>query len=200
MMNKPYLVGITGGIGAGKSIVTEIFKLLNIPVYDADSQAKLLMVEDEQLASSIKQKFGEMAYAGGELNRQYLAERVFSNASETALLNSLVHPVVAKDFASWVRAQHAPYLIKEAALLFETGSYKELDTVILVTAPLETRIARTRQRDPQRSAQQIRNIISKQIKEEEAIPLADEVIYNDGRQLVIPQVIQLDSKIKRAIR
>jgi dephospho-CoA kinase len=107
---------------------------------------------------------------------------------------------VAKDFASWVRAQHAPYLIKEAALLFETGSYKELDTVILVTAPLETRIARTRQRDPQRSAQQIRNIISKQIKEEEAIPLADEVIYNDGRQLVIPQVIQLDSKIKRAIR
>ncbi len=199
-MNRPFLVGITGGIGSGKSIITELFGLLRVPVYDADSRAKLLMTEDEALATAVRETFGELAYSGGSLNRQYLAKKVFSSEQATVKLNSLVHPAVAHDFANWVSQQTAPYVMKEAALLFETGSYKELDKVILITAPEKLRITRVQKRDPQRSSEQIMNIISKQINEAKALPLADEVIVNDGRQLLIPQVLELDQKIKRAIR
>ena len=199
-MTRPLLVGITGGIGSGKSTIAEVFRLLQVPVYDADSRAKLLMVEDDILVASVKQSFGPEAYTEGKLNRQYLAERVFANESETAKLNSLVHPAVARDFASWVSTQSSEYILKEAALLFETGSYKDLDKVILVTAPEEVRISRVQNRDPQRSDAQIRNIISKQIKVSKAMELADYTLPNDGSSLLIPQIIELDKEIKKAIR
>lgn len=199
-MNKPYLVGITGGIGAGKSTITEIFKLLGVPVYDADSKAKNLMINDKELVQRIIQLFGEESYHNGDLNRKYLAERVFSSENETARLNALVHPAVARDFKSWSDQQSSVYILKEAALLFESGSYKELEKVILVSAPEELRISRVQKRDPQRSLGQIKNIIERQMDQVEALTQADEVIYNDESNLLIPQVIAIDKKIKKAIR
>lgn len=199
-MSKPLRIGITGGIGSGKSIISAVFTLLGIPVYNADNRAKLLMTEDPELQNSIITFFGKESFVDGQLNRQYLAHRVFANQEETTKLNSLVHPAVAIDFAQWVEKQDSPYILKEAALLFETGSYKELDQVILVTAPEELRLLRVRKRDPQRSLEQIRNIINKQMSEVEAIKLADEVLINDGGNLLIPQIIKLDEKIKRTFR
>lgn len=199
-MNRPVLVGITGGIGAGKSIISEIFKLLAVPVYDADSRAKLLMVENEHLVHKITQAFGERSYKSGNLNRQYLAEKVFSSESATAKLNTLVHPAVAQDFKIWSNQQSSAYVLKEAALLFESGSYKELDKVILITAPEKLRIKRVINRDPQRTVEQITNIIARQMDQLDAMKLADEVIINDETHLLIPQVISIDKKIKKAIR
>lgn len=199
-MNKPLLVGITGGIGSGKSTVSAIFELLQVPVYNADLRARLLMTEDQALAKAITQNFGEEAYREGQLNRQYLAEKVFASRTATDRLNALVHPAVARDFDHWSTSQQAPYVLKEAALLFETGSYKALNQVVLVTAPKELRILRVQKRDPQRSREQIENIIDKQMSETEARNLANEVLINDGRSLLIPQVIAIHEKIKRAIR
>ena len=197
-MTKPLVVGITGGIGSGKSTIAAVFKLLNVPVYDADAQAKLLMVVDAALITAVKENFGAESYSNGQLNRQYLAEKVFHSDTETQKLNALVHPAVARDFTRWVAAQTTPYVLKEAALLFETGSYKHLDRVILVAATEATRIARVQRRDPQRSLEQIRNIISQQIPVDQARKLADYILENDGGQLIIPQVIEIDKQIKRA--
>lgn len=198
-MNNPFLVGITGGIGSGKSTVAELFKILGIPVYDADSRAKVLMASDQQLIDLIINQFGERAYQDGVLNRQYLAEKVFANAAETAKLNAFVHPVVARDFKLWTSNQKTIYVLKEAALLFEAGSYQELDMTILITAPVELRIKRVKARDPQRSEKQIMNIINRQMAVEKAIKLADETIVNNEKSLLIPEVIKLDAKIKEAI-
>lgn len=188
-------VGITGGIGSGKSTVCHIFSVLGIPVYDADSRAKWLQTHDSLLQNQIIQHFGNAAYLpDGSLNRGYLASQVFNQPEKLKLLNSLVHPRVAEDSATWLAQQQAagkPYAIKEAALMIEAGSYKQLDVLIVVTAPDEVRIARVLQRDPQRSPEEIAAIISKQMPESEKIKMADYVIVNDGNHLLIPQVLQL---------
>lgn len=198
-MSRPTLIGITGGIGAGKSVVTEIFKLLGTPVYDADSRAKRLMTEDPGLVEAITNTFGPDSYVNGTLNRTYLAEKVFSSEEETLKLNALVHPAVARDFCDWVDRQTSPYVLKEAALLFESESYKELDKVILVTAPEDLRIKRVQVRDSQRSVGQIRNIIKRQMDPHAAMKLAHEILNNDETSLLVPQIISLDNKIKKAI-
>ena len=195
MKNSPLRVGLTGGIGTGKSTVAEIFKILGVPVYDADSMAKRLMEDDEELVASIKEEFGSSSYSAGKLNRQFLAERVFSNEQLLVKLNAIVHPFVAGHFDNWVNQISDQYIVKEAALLFETGSYQELDYVILVQSPLETRINRVKYRDPQRSSEQILSIIERQIPVEKAIALADFIINNNEAQMLIPQVLQLQKKL-----
>ena len=188
----PVLVGITGGIGAGKTTVAKLFALLNIPVYNADDRAKWLMTHDSALRNSISDTFGADSFTkNNQLNRSYLAKAVFSDSEKTALINSLVHPAVKTDFAQWAADQDSPYILKEAALLFESGSYRDLDKTILVSAPLEVRIARIMERDPQRDLAQINAIIARQLPEEQKKQLADFVIDNKGNRLVIPQVLKI---------
>jgi dephospho-CoA kinase len=183
--------GITGGIGSGKSLVCKIFQCLDVPVYDADSRAKALMNRDEVLVNQIKKEFGEDAYSDGTLNRKHLGEKAFGNPDKLKMLDSLVHPRVALDYEQWVKQQSHPYVIKEAALLFEAGSYKSLDKIIVVSAPEDLRIKRVIVRDHHRSEQMIRDIIKNQMPESEKLDRADFVIVNDESQLVIPQVIAI---------
>ena len=197
-MSKPILVGLTGGIGSGKTTVSKMFRSLGIPIYYADDRGKWLMAHDTGLKEQIIEAFGAESYdTTGVLNRAYLAEQVFGSESELQRLNALVHPAVGHDFTNWVKAneQH-PYLIKEAALIFEAGSYKQLSKVITVSAPKAERMRRVMLRDPQRSQQQIEDIISKQLSENERKRRSDFVIDNSGRELVIPQVLAIDKKLR----
>lgn len=195
-------VGITGGIGAGKSLVTRIFKTLGVPVYDSDSRAKYVMTTDGILISNIKKEFGELSFhPDGSLNRFYLSELVFRDEERLRKLNELVHPRVANDYEEWVagHTQYA-YLIKEAALLFESGSYKELDHVILVVAPELLRINRVVRRDKGRTPDQVRKIMEQQMSDDEKMKLADSIIWNDESRLVIPQVLELHKRFNPQTR
>lgn len=198
---RPLLVGITGGIGSGKSTVCKLFSLLGIPVYSADNRAKWLMAHDDKLRNQISTSFGAAAYSTtGELDRVFLAESVFPNPEKIAALNALVHPVVRKDFEQWISQQTAPYLIKEAALLFETGAAKELDYVINVSSPLRVRMARILLRDPHRSEEQVNQIINQQLPDEEKNELADFCIKNTDNKLILPQVLALHTQLSTATR
>lgn len=196
--SRPLLVGITGGIGSGKSTVCKLFSLLGVPVYTADDRAKWLMNHDSPLKEKILEVFGSESYlSNGELNRAYLAASVFSNPEKVAALNALVHPAVRKDFMDWVSQQSAPYLIKEAALLFETGAAKELDCVINVSSPLRVRMARVLLRDPHRTEEQVNQIIDQQLPDEEKNERADFSIKNADNKLLLPQVIALHEQLLR---
>jgi dephospho-CoA kinase len=186
-------IGVTGGIGAGKSLVCRIFQVLGAPIYDADTRAKLLMVRDAVLMEQVKEAFGKDAYdIDGRLNRRYLAKQVFSDAEKVQRLNQLVHPRVAEDARIWAEErQHYPYVIREAALLFESGANARVDAVLTVTAPANLRIERVLARDPQRSREEILQIIEKQMSEEEKIAKSDYVLHNDGQHLILPQILQL---------
>jgi dephospho-CoA kinase len=187
-------LGVTGGIGSGKSLVCRVFALLGIPVYDSDSRAKWVMQHLSELQQELRNAFGPKAFDAttGLLNRSYLAQVVFQNPEQLAVLNGLVHPRVKQDFIDWAAAQtKAPYLIKEAALMYETEAHKQVDKMVLVTAPEALRITRTLRRDSHRTAQDIQAIMAKQLTDEEKIKRVDFVIRNDEQQLVIPQVIAI---------
>ncbi|MBS1554567.1 MAG: dephospho-CoA kinase [Bacteroidetes bacterium] len=190
---KPLQIGITGGIGSGKSLVCKIFVCLGIPVYDADSRAKSIMTTDGILVQQIKSEFGDLAYdAHGGLNRRYLSSAVFNNPEKLNKLNQLVHPRVAEDGENWTREQIGhKYVLREAALLFESGSFKKMDKVIVVTAPEPLRVKRVLARDPQRTEEDVLKIIRSQLSEEEKTKLADFVLRNDETELLVPQVIKL---------
>lgn len=198
MSKIPLLVGVTGGIGSGKSVICKIFSILGTPVYDADSRAKYLMQNDVELKSEIKKEFGGETYnESGILNSKFLANQVFSNETRLKKLNKLVHPVVRIDFEKWANSQKgAEYIIEEAALLFETGSYKNLDSVILVTAPENLRITRVLERDKNRTENDVRQIINRQWAEERKMKLADIIIKNDGIKPVLPEVLNIHKKFK----
>lgn len=200
-MSKPLEIGITGGIGSGKSLVCRIFQKLGVPVYDADSHAKDLMTTDGILISGIKKEFGDLSYhPGGVLNREYLANHVFNDQRKLDVLNSLVHPRVKADYGQWVEAQAGKrYMIKEAALLYEAGSDRELTRVILVYAPEDLRISRVLKRDTHRTIGQVREIIAKQMPEGEKLKRADYVIVNDESQLLIPQILRLHEEFSTAL-
>jgi dephospho-CoA kinase len=183
-------IGLTGGIGSGKSTVAQIFEVLNIPVYYADDASKRLLNEDEDLKNKVKIAFGEGAYSGGKLNRKYLSDQVFNDSQKIQLLNSFVHPATIRDASEWMKKQKAPYIIKEAALIFESGADKELDYVIGVKSPLELRIRRTMDRDAI-SAEQVYARIDKQMDEAAKLNLCDYVIINDEQHMLIPQVLTL---------
>ena len=153
--SRPWLIGITGGIGAGKSIVSKVFETLGIPKYDADTRAKWLMNNNQKLVDSIRKLFGNNAYQNGELDRKFIASKAFEDKTLLEQLNQLVHPAVSKDFTEWANQHHTPYLLKEAALIFETGSYKDLDKIITVTAAEPIRIQRVMKRDG-RSEEQVK--------------------------------------------
>ncbi len=185
-------IGITGGIGSGKSTVCRIFSALGVPVYDADSRAKSLMTTDGILISQIKKEFGVLAYrTDGEVDREFLAQAVFQDKKKLELLNNLIHPRVAQDYERWVSEQKSEYVLKEAALLFEAKSYLALDKIIVVHAPEELRIKRVMQRDPHRTRQQVKDIMKNQLQDEEKLKLGDYTIVNDESRLVTPQVIEL---------
>ncbi len=192
-MHTPIQVGITGGIGSGKSLVCRIFQTLGVPAYDADSRARKLMTTDGILIEQIKKEFGSLSYdEEGALNRELLSKTVFNQPEKLARLNALVHPRVALDYNQWVSEQReANYCLKEAALLFESGSYQALDKIIVVTASDELRIKRVLQRDPHRSKADVERIIKNQMAQEEKVSKADFVIKNDESELVVPQVLKL---------
>lgn len=187
-------IGLTGGIGSGKSTVAKVFEVLGIPVYYADEAAKRIMNEDEQLKQQIIQHFGANAYKDNQLDRQYIAGQVFDNKEKLDLLNSLVHPATIRDSEDWMRKQTAPYAIKEAALIFESGTQDQLDYIIGVSAPAPLRLLRTMKRDGS-TRDQVLARMSKQIQETIKIRLCDFVIYNDEVQAVIPQVKGLHEKL-----
>jgi dephospho-CoA kinase len=195
-MNRPLQIGITGGMGAGKSLGCRIFNILGAPVYDADYQARKLMSTDKGLISRIKKELGSETYLeDGTLNRKFLSDLAFGSKDKIETLNALVHPSVATDFNQWAGRQHYfPYMIKEAAVMFESGSHKGLDRVIVVSASETIRIKRVLQRDTHRTEKQIRDIIRHQMPEKEKTDLADFIIVNDETTLLIPQVLQLDKK------
>ncbi len=177
----------------GKSIVCRMFQVLGIPTYDADTRAKWVMHHNLLLRQELQDAFGEASYTEtGQLDRTYLAAIVFNNPERLARLNALVHPHVGTDFEDWASANaSAPYVIKEAALMFESESWRQMDEVIVVSAPLDVRLKRLLKRDPHRTEADIKAIISKQLSEEEKIARANHVVYNDDRQLIIPQVLAL---------
>lgn len=187
-------VGLTGGIGSGKSTVAKIFELLNVPVYYADAASKRLYETDEELKASIKKHFGEDLYAGGHLNKARLASIVFKDPSKLQLLNQLVHPPTIRDAEEWMKKQQAPYVIKEAALIFESGSSSGLDLVIGVRAPQHLRIKRVMDRDHV-SREEVMERMRRQIDEEIKMRLCDIIIENDEQHLVIPQVLGMHEKL-----
>ena len=189
-------VGITGGIGSGKTTVCKIFETLNIPIYYADERAKWLMVNDQDLVIQIKDLLGKESYTiDGQLNRKFISSIVFNDKGKLKQLNALVHPVVANDGENWHLEQVAPYTLKEAALLFESGSYRSLDKIITVFAPESTRIQRVVDRD-QVSEAEVKARIRNQMPDEEKVKLADFVINNYDNHRLIPQVLEIDRQLR----
>lgn len=187
-------IGLTGGIGSGKSHVAKIFETLGVPVYYADESAKRLMNEDAGLRKELIRHFGEEAYKNEQLNRKYISSQVFDNPAKLALLNSLVHPLTIADADHWVKLQDSPYIIKEAALIFESDAWKFLDEVIGVSAPYELRLRRAMLRD-KTTAREVQARMSKQMDEEEKMKRCGHVLLNDESELLIPQVITLHEKL-----
>lgn len=187
-------VGLTGGIGSGKTTVAKIFELLGAPVYYADDEARHIMNEDEDLRLSIQNRFGRDAYKNGELDRTYLASKVFHDPFQLEILNALVHPATIRDAARWMSRQNSPYTIKEAALIFESGASEQLDYIVGVYAPAALRIKRTMERNGI-SHEDVLKRMNNQIDEQIKMKLCDFVVYNDEQQLVIPQVIALHEKL-----
>lgn len=187
-------IGLTGGIGSGKSMVAGILQVFGIPVFDADKQAKLLMESDAELRSAIIAEFGIEAYVESKLNRAYIASQVFNNDYKLEKLNAIVHPATIAAAKRWMHQQKAPYAVKEAALLFEAGSANDLDYIIGVFAPAPVRIQRVMTRDGLLN-EEVQARMKRQISEEIKMKLCDFVLVNDEQRLLIPQVLSLHQKL-----
>ena len=191
-------IGLTGGIGSGKTTVAQIFEILGIPVYYADVAAKKMMNEDENLRNQIIEHFGAQSYNDGKLNRPFLAEVVFSDPDKTKLINSIIHPATIADAEKWMGEQQAPYAIKEAALIFEANAEKNLDLVIGVSANYELRLQRVMLRDTV-NKEAIEKRMQNQIDEKEKMDRCDFIIDNNETALLIPQVIAIHEKLLQNI-
>lgn len=187
-------VGITGGIGSGKSMIGKVLTVLGYPVYYSDKEAKTLMNENEELKKELIAIFGEQAYVKNELNRPFLAQCIFSDPSLKDKMNALVHPKVRQRFNQWVSQQKAPIVFNEAAILFETGSYKQFDYTILVVADEELRIHRVQQRD-QMNREEVLARMKNQWSDNDKVPLASFIIDNNANSLIVPQVLKVISTI-----
>lgn len=186
-------VGITGGIGSGKTTICKVFETLGIPVFYADTVAKQIMISDPLLVEGVTSTFGTQSYfEDGSLNNKHIAGIVFNNAAELARLNALVHPAVFRAFDVWVKELPAsvPYILKEAALLFESESYKMCDKTILVLAPLALKLSRVMERDGSTEAQ-VKARMDKQFTDEQKLAMADYVIHNNETTPIITQVLEL---------
>jgi dephospho-CoA kinase len=189
-MSKPrqIIVGITGGIGSGKTTVCRIFESLGLPVFYADAEAKMLYQLDFQLQQQVEDSFGPGIFVGGKLQKEKLAEIVFKNPEKLQQLNQLIHPAVGRRFETWRNSQsQSPYLLKEAAILIESGAYKACDKVILVTAPTEVRLSRVVNRDGVTEAM-VKERMERQMSDDEKKRFADFIVTNDTGDTLIPQV------------
>lgn len=192
------IIGLTGGIGSGKSVVAKVFATLGIPVFNADVEAKLIMQSSPEIKSKLIEQFGASIYSDKGLEKEKLAAIVFKDPFQLQLLNTIVHPITIQAAKDWASRQNSPYVIKEAALIFESGSSEGLFKVIGVTAPLSLRIHRVMQRDEVTKEQveaRMRNQISDTIK----MRLCDFVIHNDNQKMVIPQVLAIDKSIRSSL-
>ena len=188
-------VGITGGIGSGKSIVCEIFRKLGISIYNADTRAKVITNEDADIRNQLIAKFGDAIFKNNQLNRSLLAQIIFKDKLALEFVNSIIHPAVRIDFYKWCKQHETEsYVIEEAALLFESGGYKEMDQMITVFAPEMLRIKRVNLRD-NLSTKQIQDRMNNQWPEHEKLQRANFVIYNDEKQSVIEQVLKLNENL-----
>jgi len=193
-------IGITGSIGSGKSIVCKIFEQLGVPIYNADERAKILMISNAEIIAKVKLLFGNESYTEtGELNRKHISDIAFNNKDLLTQLNRIVHPIVFKDFDNWLLEKEqlkVKYIIKEAALMFETDSYKKLDKFIVVTAPMELRISRTMQRDSI-TKEQVLSRMNNQLSQDEKLAKADYEIINDEQTSLIEQVYNLHQQLNK---
>lgn len=193
-MQSPLRIGLTGGIGSGKSTVAKVFEVLCVPVFYADSVAKEIMNTNAALRRHLIEAFGEEVYANNTINRGYLSSIVFNDATQLERLNAIVHPITIAEAEQWFRQQTTPYVIKEAALLFEARTAKELDYIIGVSAPQQLRIQRVMKRDGI-TEKEVLQRMSKQMDEAEKIKLCDFVLINDEQQMLMPQIIQLHGQV-----
>ena len=189
-------VGVTGGIGSGKSVVCQIFRVLRIPVFMADEAGRKILTENVHVKTMIREKLGSAVFdTSGNLDRAKVAELVFRDKASLETLNAIVHPAVKAHFLQWMNGQkEAAYIIKEAAILFESGTAKDLDFIITVTAPNDLRISRVMQRDHV-SRKNVEHRMKNQLSDEEKIKRAHFVICNDERELLIPQVISIHNEL-----
>jgi dephospho-CoA kinase len=194
--SKMKIVGLTGGIGSGKSAVLSVFSSLGVPCYQSDSSAKKLMHQDSELINQIKALFGDDLYEGEKLNRGKLAEVVFADKSKLESLNAIVHPRVKEDFQLFLSQQNADYVIKEAAILFETGGAEDCDVTILVTAPEDLRIERVMKREKSK-VELIKSRMRHQWSDEKKIPMADYVINNIDWDKTLKKVEEIHQKLVR---
>lgn len=190
------VIGITGGIGSGKTIACRIFSKLGIPVYEADKEVHLLYERYPEIVERIKKEISDdVVDKNGKINRKKLGEIVFENSKKLGILNGIVHPLVKTDFIKWIEKNKGyPYVLKEAAILFESGSDQDCDKTITVVSPIDLRIARLKERD-NKSRAETEQIISQQMSDEERIKKSDFVIYNDEKQLLIPQVLKIHNAL-----
>lgn len=184
------IIGITGGIGSGKTTVCKVFKTLGAPVFHADDVARSLYNEDKELISEIKSHFREAVFTDNQIDKGKMASIVFSDKSKLQLLNQLVHPRVARKFSDWLKDQHAKYVIREAAILIESGTYKDCNHIIQVTAKPEIRLKRVMARSSM-TEQEVLERMSHQFTEDERRPFCQFEINNDDDQLVLPQILRL---------
>ncbi|MEO8588065.1 MAG: dephospho-CoA kinase [Flavobacteriales bacterium] len=187
-------IGLTGGIGSGKSTVAAVLRVLNVPVFDADAAGKDALDNNNALREVVKSRFGEAIYPGGKLDRKALASIVFADQRALTDLNALVHPAVRLAFQRWTATQNAPYVVMEAAILAETGGHAAFDRIIVVTAPEGLRVQRVMRRDGS-GEKEVRARLRNQTGEEERSRIANHVITNDDGTLVIPQVLAVHAEL-----
>jgi len=190
------LIGLTGGIGSGKTTVARIFETLDVPVYNSDLRARWLMENNPDLVQKIKDHFGPLSYtAEQKLNRSYLANKIFNDSSETNWINSLVHPAVGVDLKTWCTKQNVPFAIKESALLIETLNQQTVDKIIVVCSSENLRIERLQKRDKTNFVE-IQKRMQAQLTDEQRIPFADYIIYNYGMNSLIHQTLRIYINLK----
>ena len=187
-------VGLTGGIGSGKTFVAKIFKTLEIPVYDSDTEAKKLYFRND-VRKKMTENFGNEVYLdNGQINKVYLSKIIFNDKNALKTVNSIIHPLVKEHFDNWVKQQDAPYIIKEAAILFESAAYKDMCKIISIIAPFELRIERVIKRD-KTDKESIIKKINNQLPNEELIKRSDYYIINDEKKALLPQIIRIHQKL-----
>lgn len=187
-------IGLTGGIGSGKSTVANVFRVLNVPVFEADAEGRRLLKEDTAVGAAVRDRFGPTVFRDGLIDRAALGAIVFNDKQALADLNGIIHPAVRASFNTWASEQTAPYVVMEAAILAETGNHKAFDRILVVTAPEELRIRRVMERDGV-EAEAVQARMSNQLSDDERNALADHLIENDDRHLVIPQVLAVHTAL-----
>lgn len=192
-------VGLTGGIGSGKSLVSEIFSQLGIPVFNADNEAKIILNQNTDVINSIKSTFGNV-YIGNEINKKKIASIIFNDPDALKKINSIIHPKVHEYFQTWISEQKdAKYIIEEAAILFESNAYKDMDITINVYADELIRINRVVKRD-KTTIEAVKSRIKNQLSDDDRIKLADYTIYNNGDKMLLPQILEIHSKILKTVK